>query len=146
MHHGALVHPATHQIHQHGDQYDDAEDAAGAQSLDFGLDAAAGVRGPALEEVDAFVHGGNEGDAGFGDGSGLLAEQGDDCGLAALGVFLGVSVFLSVVFVVVGAVEERARARGLGGAEGAAGVVEDELAAAEDGLVGLEAAGARVLA
>jgi hypothetical protein len=125
MHHGALVHPATDKIHQHGYEYDDAEDAAGAQSLDFGLDAAAGVRGPALEEVDAFVHGGDEGDAGFGDGSGLLAEQGDDCGLAALGVFLGVSVFLSVVVVVVGggAVEERARAGGLGGAEGAAGVV-----------------------
>jgi len=113
MHHRALVHPAADQIHQHGDQYDDAEDAAGAESLDFGFDAAAGVGGAAFEEIDAFVYGGDEGDAGFGDGGGLLAEEGDDCGFAALGVFLGVVVvfiFVVVVFVVVrgGAVEEGA--------------------------------------
>jgi hypothetical protein len=78
--------------------------------LDFGFYAATGVGRAAFEEVDAFVHGSDKGYAGFGNGFGLFAEEGDDGGLAALGGLFGASVVVTAIFVIVfvaGAAEER---------------------------------------
>jgi hypothetical protein len=165
VHDGPLVHAAADQVDEHGDEGDDAEDAAGAEGLLLFVETAAGVGRAAFEEVGAVVYGGDEGYAGFCEGVGV-AEEGDDGGLAArvlvfvffilvLVVLVLVFVFggllllrLVVVFVVVRVLYDFAGEVGglvaLGlyrGAEGAARVVEDELAAAEDRLCVLEAVG-----
>ena len=154
VHDGALVDAATDEVDQHGDEGDDAEDAARAERLLVCVDDAAGEARAAFEEVGAFVDGGDEGDAALGERVGL-AQQRDDGGLAAL-VLVGrgllllvraailILVLLVVVVIVVandlaGEVDGRAL-RGRRGAQRAAGVVEDELPATEDGLRVLEAA------
>jgi hypothetical protein len=165
VHDGPLVHAAADQVDEHGDEGDDAEDAAGAEGLLLLVQAATCVGRAALEEVGAVVYGGDEGHAGFCEWVGV-AEEGDDGGLAArvlvfvffilvLVVLVLVFVFggllllrLVVVFVVVRVLYDFAGevsglvALGLyRGAEGAARIVEDELAAAEDRLCVLEAVG-----
>lgn len=145
MHDSPLVHTATREIHEHGNHGDDAKHAAGAQCLRLLMHAAARRRRAAFEEVRAVVHGGDEGDCGFGEGV-RVAEEGDDCGFAAFvvfafGGFLGGLVVVVVIVAVddfAGRVGERdggaAGSGGRGGAERAACVVKNELAAAEDGL------------
>lgn len=156
MHNRTLIDTATDKVHEHSDEHDYAKHPAGTERLLLDVHAAAGKGGAPLEEIHAVVDGGNEGEGGFGQGVGF-AEEGDDGCLAAVGVFgglllvvgifivvfvLGILVLVVVVVVVFddGSGEEiksgvgRASG-GRRGTEGAAGVVEDELAAAEDRLV-----------
>ena len=156
MHNRTLIDAATDEVHEHSDEHDYAKHPAGTERLLLDVHAAAGKGGAPLKEIHAVVDGGNEGEGGFGQGVGF-AEEGDDGCLAAVGVFgrlllvvvvfilvfvLGIFIFVVVVVVVFddGSGEEIKRgvgraAGGRRGTEGAAGVVEDELAAAEDRLV-----------
>lgn len=71
--------------------------------MGFLLDAAAGVRGAAFEEVDAVGDGGDEGDGGFGEGV-AFAEEGDYGGFAegvGGGFLFGIVVVVVVVAVLV---------------------------------------------
>lgn len=107
-------------------------------------------RRPSLEEVCALIDCGDEGYAGFREGVGV-AEERDDGGLAARILALVARGLLWPVLVViiwivtddlargVGKVNGLAFRFGGGGAERAAGIVEDELATAENGLRVLEA-------
>lgn len=152
VHYSALVDTTTDEVDEHGDQGDDAEDTTRRERLLVCVHDAAGVARAAFEEVGAVVNGGDEGDAALGKGIGF-AEEGDDGGLAALGLAGGlllvrVLVVLLVVLVIVVVADDLASGEGDGralggggGAQRAAGVVEDELSAAEDGLRVLEAGG-----
>lgn len=166
MHDCSLVDTATNEVDQNCDEHDDTEDTAWTKGLFLDVHATAGGRRAPLEEVDAVVDSGDEGECGLGKRVGF-AEKGDDGCLAALAIFRGlflvgiivtlvlililVFVFVLVLVIVVvviidegsgGKLDSFMRctaARGRRRAERAAGVVQDELATAKDRLVALQA-------
>jgi hypothetical protein len=107
VHDCPLVHAATDEVYEDCDNGDDTEDAAGAERL-FGLmHAAAGEGGAAFEEVGAFVDGGDEGDAGFGERVRVAEERDDGCLATRVLVFVARGLLLTVLIIfVVGVVPD----------------------------------------
>jgi len=69
--------------------------------LDFGLNATTCVRRPAFKEVYAIIYGSDKGYRSLGNGLGFLAEQGDDCGFAALTVLRRI-LFAVIIVILAG--------------------------------------------
>lgn len=125
----------------------DAKNATGSQALPLLVDGRAGRRAPRLKHVRALVGvGADEVDGRLGGHGVPLAEQGDERGFAAAGGRAGGGGALALGAVGGGVVAgagvegfglpgERGAALQQRGAVGAVGVVEDELAAADDGAV-----------
>lgn len=66
MHNRALVYASADEVNEHSDTDNDTKYATRRESLGLSFDASTGVGGPAFEEINAVVHGGDERDGGFG--------------------------------------------------------------------------------